>query len=120
MGIYLDKSGPPASPTLGSFQHLVLRRHRALFFACCLLLAFTSIYTVFAVGFDLSSSREAPPELRPVTLRKGSDGRVRSLIPQKIWQIMLPKGGKTVDLYTVDPEQLKETNSWLAKNIDYQ
>ncbi|KAL2214476.1 hypothetical protein CC79DRAFT_1328379 [Sarocladium strictum] len=120
-GIYLEKT-PPPSPTIASFQHLVIRRHRSLFLACCMLLAITSLYTLFAVASTSIAITALPKdhELRPITLRKGEHGRVRSLIPQKIWQIMLPKGGKGVDMWNVDPEQLKETNSWLAKNIDYQ
>lgn len=122
MASSLDKIGPPpSSPTIGSLQHLVLRRHRIAFLACCVLLAFTSIYTVFALGFDSPTYKDAaPPGVRPVTVHTGYNGRVRSLIPPKIWQIMLPKGGKTANLYNIDPDQLKETTTWLAKNVDYQ
>lgn len=40
-----------------------------------------------------------------------------SLIPPKIWQIMLPK--KKADKFVIDPEKLKDTASWLAMNTDY-
>ncbi|KAK0383008.1 hypothetical protein NLU13_8924 [Sarocladium strictum] len=121
MGIHLEKGGPPPpSPTLGSVQHLVLRRHRALFLACCFLLALTSVFTVFTLGVERKTSKFAPTELRPVEIHRGSHEHVPSLIPRKIWQVMLPGGGKTVDLYNVDPEKLKDTSSWLAKNVDYQ
>ena len=121
MASYSEKF-PPPSPTLTSFQQVLVRRHRSLFVACCLLLAVTSFYTFLAVGFG-GDSQDAPAGMRLVTLHKGDadgSGRLRSLIPPKIWQIMLPKGGHGGDLYNVDPEQLRETKSWLAKNIDYQ
>ncbi|WDK10192.1 initiation-specific alpha-1,6-mannosyltransferase [Colletotrichum graminicola] len=40
------------------------------------------------------------------------------LIPPKIWQIVLPKGGKNAH-NAVDSDILKETATWLAKNQDY-
>jgi hypothetical protein len=55
----------------------------------------------------------------------GSDWRAKnpavgagSLIPPKIWQIMLPKKQSDSGL-AIDPEKLKDTASWLAKNTDY-
>ncbi|KAK2016904.1 glycosyltransferase family 32 protein [Colletotrichum eremochloae] len=40
------------------------------------------------------------------------------LIPPKIWQIILPKGEKNVQ-NAVDPDTLKQTTTWLAKNQDH-
>ncbi|KAH8168459.1 glycosyltransferase sugar-binding region containing DXD motif domain-containing protein [Sarocladium implicatum] len=118
MASYSEKY-PPPSPTIASFQQVLVRRHRSLSIACLILLAVTSFYTLLAVGFG--SHGDAPTEMRLVTLRKGdASGHLRSLIPPKIWQIMLPKRGDGGELYNVDPDQLKETSSWLAKNIDYE
>ncbi|KAK2055331.1 initiation-specific alpha-1,6-mannosyltransferase [Colletotrichum caudatum] len=44
--------------------------------------------------------------------------RPGSLIPPKIWQIILPKSGNN-DQKTADPETLQQTATWLAKNQDY-
>ena len=41
-----------------------------------------------------------------------------SLIPPKIWQIMLPKGNLPKD-WAPDPETLQDTLSWVTKNTDY-
>lgn len=55
----------------------------------------------------------------------GSEWRARnpavgagSLIPPKIWQIILPKKQSDGGL-VIDPGKLKDTASWLAKNTDY-
>lgn len=42
----------------------------------------------------------------------------KSPIPPKIWQILLPKGHSRDQ--PIDPEQLKDTASWLAMNVDYK
>jgi alpha 1,6-mannosyltransferase len=41
-----------------------------------------------------------------------------SLIPPKIWQILLPKK-QSVDNLVIDPNTLQDTASWLAMNTDY-
>jgi alpha 1,6-mannosyltransferase len=41
-----------------------------------------------------------------------------SLIPPKIWQILLPKK-QLVDNLVIDPGTLQDTASWLAMNTDY-
>lgn len=41
------------------------------------------------------------------------------LIPAKIWQIFLPPGGHTSGDFIIDPSNLVDTASWLAKNPDY-
>lgn len=42
-----------------------------------------------------------------------------SVIPRQIWQIMLPKN-QDVDKVAVNPENLKDTASWLAMNTNYK
>lgn len=39
-------------------------------------------------------------------------------IPSKIWQIMLAKD-KGIQEAAIDPEDIRETTSWLAMNTDY-
>lgn len=40
------------------------------------------------------------------------------LIPSKIWQIMLPKNEDSRNS-VIDPEDIRDTTSWLAMNTDY-
>lgn len=58
------------------------------------------------------------PDERPINVASDRDSQTRSLIPAKIWQILLPKPGAADK--KIDPENLKETTTWLAKNVDYQ
>ncbi|KAK2037235.1 initiation-specific alpha-1,6-mannosyltransferase [Colletotrichum somersetense] len=46
------------------------------------------------------------------------EARPGHLIPPKIWQIMLPKGSNNVQ-DAINPDTLKQTATWLAKNQDY-
>lgn len=41
------------------------------------------------------------------------------LIPPKIWQILLPQARHADGPFTIDPSQLVDTPSWIAKNPDY-
>ena len=92
------------------FQPTKQRRFRIFGLVLAAFLVSSAIWTYFnlMVVYDegpfFGSSKNAPS----VIIDPG-----KSLIPEKIWQIIF----KDEDC---DPEDLRETKSWLAKNINYQ
>jgi hypothetical protein len=130
MAVQYDKTGgdllhSPLLPNFGGSR----RRHRfiALFALAFFLVSALWTYHNLAIVEDDWAARlrvnfpgtAAPPSSSspPAGSARTGLGAVARLIPQKIWQIMLPR--EDVEMWNVDPEQLRETTSWLAKNIDY-
>ena len=124
-----DKAGPTPLP----LHHTILgmRRYRSVLVAAGLaLFLLTGLYTLTGTDARGWTTMTAPAPVTgsgattaPATTPPPPKGDVvyeltKSLIPPKIWQVMLPK--KDEELYDVNPENLRETNTWLAKNVDYQ
>jgi mannosyltransferase OCH1-like enzyme len=88
-----------------------------------ILLVVWTYHDLMPVNFERLHSPEVPvtydnlastPKLGEVVSGE-EEGVVpgNSLIPQKIWQIMVNNDNP-------DPEILRDTKSWLARNIDYE
>lgn len=129
----------PASPLL-LVQVLPLSRHRRhrIFAAISItIVLLISTWVYCRLGIDgprlgkhhwvSSKDGTAEHQTQKTTTQasSGSEWRAKSpaadgssLIPSKIWQIMLPKD-KSAEKVAVDPKVLQDTTSWLAMNVDY-
>lgn len=101
------------------FFHMSTHARKSSFFSLLLVvLVTTSVllrYNPIYNPIKLNNYKQFPIEnsKNPITPSTGP------LIPSSIWQIFLPYNGHTGGPLTIDPSQLVDTASWLAKNPDY-
>ena len=117
--------------------HGTRRRYRIFAVAGIALVLLSASWMYFALGTDRSRARQnywfstkesTSGHQTQKNTSQGGSGSVwsaitpladaGSLIPPKIWQIMLPKK-QSADKLVIDPEKLRDTTSWLAMNTDY-
>lgn len=92
------------------FQPAKTRKCRVFLLLLATFLVSSAIWTYYSlmVVYDERPTFESSDGAPPIILDPG-----KSLIPEKIWQIIF----KDDDC---DPEDLRETKSWLARNMNYQ
>ena len=104
-------SGSGLSTVTKFVQNGLARRHVKLALTGIVIITvlFVSFYnnrTLWDIGYD---------QVRAISKHYKPYFSYDSLIPSKIWQIYLSKASLT-DRRTIDPEQLKDSLTWLAMN----
>lgn len=114
-----EELASPCPPRI--LQNVVRRQHKIIAVSGIALVLLSVAWIYSGLGLDVF---RAHPHIGFETkygtgnhqTQTANDG---SVIPHQIWQIMLPKN-QDVDKLAVNPENLKDTASWLAMNTNYK